>query len=279
MVDDAQDYQVDATGATTVDGVRIASYDPHKPLFPRMRVQAVRWTRELACQFLKQFDSLHADPFWDPRSAFGTFHQAHDPWSAHGGMPPWVRDASVPGDFGLTGHQYLAGTMQAESGRTMLNTAVPWDRLPRFFGVDLSFKAKSASLQVMDQANALARINEAKFGLTSKNTIVAVVGNTKPGKKFHHMKCHVLFPKREKTFVPGAPGNPSGVWRKPQNHCYRQNTYVCRVEVARRYNYASCNHCFSKFSAEQQHQWKELVPLTNSEFNAYRADQAASHPI
>ena len=96
-------------------------------------------------------------------------------------------EASIPGNLGLTGLPYPPHTTVPDaSGRTILSTPVLWGYLPRFFGVELSPKRRTASLEVMDQAKALAEINKAKFGLNSKNTIVAVLGETRPSKKFHH---------------------------------------------------------------------------------------------
>jgi hypothetical protein len=262
-------------------GAKDDKYDHHRALFPRMQIRDTLWTRDLACQLLREFDPGHASPVWPEGMDFGTMALAHNPWYPHGGRPRWVVASDVPGDLGLTGRPYrlsLAGDLTALSngadeakGRTILSSRVSWSFLPLAIGVSRSPGRKNSywSLEAMDQTKVLARINELKFGLTSKNTIVAVLGVTSPSRKFHHLDCRMLFPGREKSFNPLAPNNPSGEQRKPRNHCYQDSARICRIEVPRRYNYGACGICFSKFSERQQREWGSRIPATDSLYQAW----------
>ena len=118
----------------------------------------------------------------------------------------------------------------------------------------------------MDQVWALALINEKKFGLTSKNTIVAVKGDTSASKRFHHLSCSLLYPGREKGFDSFA---EDGEVRKPRNYCYVAGTFLCRIEVPRRFNYAVCGKCYGLFTGAQVLEWAMRLPMTNDHYNVW----------
>ena len=127
-----------------------------------------------------------------------------------------------------------------------------WGNMPAAFGVCLAPPQRRNNpywlLSDMADVTQLARVNMAKFGLLSKNLLVAVLGPTGRGKRFHNLECHMLF--RNRTKVVGLPG---GV-KCQQNYCYKLGTYVsvCRVEVARLFDYTLCGHCSHLFSPRQQ---------------------------
>ena len=209
--------------ALPYNGPRSATYDP---------------VRHQAYQDLARIDPLHGRPYWPAGFDF----EVKLDWP-EGQLPDALRATDVAGIHGLT------GALDRRRSVTVPAWA-NWGNVPRTIGVCLAPVQirHNPYWQLTDMADImqLARINIRKFGLLSKNLLVAVLGPTGRGKRFHHLECHMLFRNRSKAL-----GIPGGV-KSPRNHCYQLGTYVCRVEVARLFEYTVCGHCSQLFDPKQQ---------------------------
>ena len=57
--------------------------------------------------------------------------------------------------------------------------------------------------------------------------------------------------------------------RKPRNYCYIAGTFLCRIEVPRRFNYAVCGKFYSLFTGAQVLEWAMRLPMTNDHYNVW----------
>jgi hypothetical protein len=266
--------------------VDIDKHDRPAGLLERMDLQNTRWTRDLALQLLHHFDPTHDAPFWPDTHDFKTLEYAENQWAHLGGRPLWLANADIPGHRGLTGTSFLPTANGAYYqwpmiGCTILASPVLWDCLPEHIGVEIKPKRKSAkdywTLSVMSEVKYLAHLHTLKFRSTSKNTIVAVRGVVIPTKKFHHLNCRLLYPGREKGIHPLSDYWTSAAAQKPRNFSYVAGTFICRVEVPRRFNYAVCDICRELFSSRQLLEWGTRPAETDKLYQAWLQKSAGPH--